>query len=224
MRKLNLVGQVFGRLTVISEGPGYIDYKGGKGINWVCECSCGSGKVVVTRGSNLKTGNVTSCGCYRLEIFKRGTHFKSDHPVYRTWASMRGRCLNPKDTAYDRYGGRGITICQEWLDDFNVFYTWMIAQGWVEGTVLSLDRVDNNRGYSPENCRLATKTEQSRNRRNNTMYTIYGQTLCFKEVWEKFALPSVKYGAFEARVKYNGWNIYEALYTPTSPIARKLRN
>lgn len=96
--------------------------------------------------------------------------------LYRRWAMMKNRCNNPNNIAYDRYGGRGIKVCDEWNKSFPSFYEWAINNGFRED--LSLDRIDNNKGYSPENCRWATRFEQARNVRRNHMITYNGKTQC----------------------------------------------
>lgn len=100
------------------------------------------------------------------------------NPLYRKWCSMRERCNNPHNKKYDHYGGRGITVCKEW-DDFDAFYKWSIEHGWKEG--LTIDRIDNDKGYSPDNCRYVSQKEQNRNYSRNHNITYNGETHCIKE-------------------------------------------
>ena len=98
------------------------------------------------------------------------------HPIYNSWSSMKDRCNNHNSQAYGNYGGRGISVCKEWNDSFENFLKWAIESGYNEG--MTLDRIDNNKGYSPENCRWATKFQQGRNKRNNHLITYNGKTQC----------------------------------------------
>lgn len=169
----DLTGQKFGKLTVIK-------FSGLVGINkkraeFLCKCDCG--KIISISGNCLLTGNTRSCGCFRLGLkrgkyqtsgktFKHGLNTKDT--LYRKWSQMKNRCTNPKCQYFYIYGGRGISVCKEWINDFLTFREWALANGWQSG--LTIDRRDNEKGYSPENCRFATMTVQARNtrtRKNN---------------------------------------------------------
>jgi len=147
----DLVGKKFNRLTVIKK-DGHI----GKKLVWECLCDCGNITRVAT--SEIISGHTKSCGCWNHEVCvnKFLTHGKRDHPLYNTWGKMRQRCNNPNNSDYPKYGGRGITICDEW-EDFQIFLTDM-EHGYKKG--LSLDRIDNDKGYSKENCKWSTPKEQ----------------------------------------------------------------
>lgn len=158
MKKIDLTGQRFGRLVAIKEAGK--DKWGG--CLWDCLCDCGDKTIVGV--SILKAGQTKSCGCLRKE--RLTTHNLSRTPTHRTWGSLVNRCNNSNNAAYNRYGGRGIKVCDEWLK-FENFYEDMGNRP--DG--LSIDRINNNKGYYKENCRWATPTEQARNQRisnNNT--------------------------------------------------------
>lgn len=171
---VDLTGQVFSRLTVIHRA----DNSAAEGARWLCRCACGTEKVVKAR--ELKQGNTKSCGCYRVECTKARslTHGKCRTPSYNVWVGIKYRCYNPNDPRYLDWGGRGITICDRWLDSFENFLEDMGEKP--KG--LSLDRLDNDKEYSKENCRWATPREQNQNRRNNKNYRLAsGDIVCITE-------------------------------------------
>jgi len=159
--KINISGMVFGRLTVL-------DYSTEHG-KWNCLCSCGKRKMAT--GGNLRCGNVQSCGCLAKEtssvLCKRLalagiTHGLRQHPIYKLWNNIMTRCYNKKYYRYDDYGGRGITVCKEWLDT-STFIEWASNNGWKKG--LQIDRKDNDGPYSPDNCRFVTNSVSMLNQR-----------------------------------------------------------
>lgn len=162
-KKIDLTGQKFGRLFVIGEDG--MD-KWGNYI-WKCKCDCGNTVSVVS--NSLRRGLTQSCGCYQYEVQKKVnvTHGKRQSRLYSVWASMKERCLCNSSYAFHYYGERGITICDEWLD-FENFYNWAVSAGYDQSAKrgeCTLDRIDNDKGYEPCNCRWVSMKEQGNNRR-----------------------------------------------------------
>ena len=162
---IDLTGQRFGRLTVIERKVSNAGF-----VTWLCQCDCGNQTIV--RGNSLRSGHTTNCGCVRREkITQRSLiHGKSHTRLFYVWEGMKKRCYNPKYVRYDRYGGRGITVDDRWLHDFGAFYNWAMANGYDENAPVgqcTLDRIDNDKGYSPENCRWVDMKEQNKNRSNS---------------------------------------------------------
>lgn len=160
---LRLDGQRYGKLTVIKR---HAENNADGSTRWECLCDCGNTKIV--KVYNLTRGKTQSCGCASLVSF----HGLSSSPEYQAWKDMKDRCYNEKNEAYINYGGRGITVCDEWKNDFMAFYTIM---GPRPSSHCSLDRKDNDKGYSKDNCRWATRAEQNNNKRNNPHYEYKGE-------------------------------------------------
>jgi len=201
--RLQLQGQRFGRLVAIRDiGHGTSGCR-----LWLCRCDCGEEAQVVT--SSLRRGLTKSCGCLARELSAvrlsgvSTTHGMCDGPEYQSWKRMKARCLNPNDCGYDYYGGRGIAVCSEWLDSFGSFFEDMGARP----PKTSLDRIDNNGPYSPDNCRWATRAEQQRNTRQNHNLTHEGRTMCLAAWAEETGL---NYVTLAARI-YRGWSVERAL-------------
>jgi hypothetical protein len=199
-RKIDMQDQHFGRLLVIAESGR--DAKGD--VTWLCRCDCG-GEAVVS-GSNLRTGNTTSCGCFRLEqLRKKATrHGKRHTRVYTIWLNMVQRCTNPLNTSFADYGGRSINVCPEWRN-FQQFYADMGDPP--DGT--SLDRIDVNGDYCKANCQWATKDIQSRNTRANRRVTYQGSTKTLIEWSEDLGID---YWTLHARFR-RGWSVARAFTT-----------
>ena len=176
----DLTGMKFGRLTVIKR-HGYM-YK--NKIAWLCKCDCGNEKVVI--GDSLKRGLVRSCGCLHSEKWNKiiTTHGLSEHPLYNIWCAMKRRCNNPKTERYPHYGGRGIKVCAEWENDFKAFYDWSVSHGYKKE--LSIDRIDANGNYCPENCRWADNYTQSINRTDNRRFLYRGKEYTVSELSNMF--------------------------------------
>lgn len=195
--RINISGMYFGRLLVL----GYSHTNKGFAF-WHVRCVCGTNKTVM--GNNLKNGTTKACGC--LQRGSRIKHKMSYTPTYETWAGMIKRCTNPKYKYYMDYGGRGIKVCKRWMDSFEKFYADMGERP--EG--LTIERIDNNNGYNPSNCKWATTKEQNSNKRNNVFLIYNGKTMVIRE-WEKaFGLNK---GVLNYRIKA-GWKTHKALTLP----------
>lgn len=175
----NLSGKIFCRLTVLrrSNDPKF------KTPAWVCFCICGS--EYETRAMSLKSGATRSCGCLNTETRTKlkTVHGASAHTAYKSWKAMMGRCHDDQDKDFAQYGGRGITVCERWHDLLK-----FIADVGERPKGYSLERVDNNKGYSPGNCRWATPLEQGANKRNNRLVVINGNKMHVADVARKFYL------------------------------------
>ncbi len=174
-KRESLIGKKFGRLLVKSLMP----RSESKKRTWLCECSCGGSKLVTT---NLLNVGTSSCGCLQRESFLSviTKHGKSGTPEYEIWKAMKQRCHNPNHKDYADYGGRGIFVCQEWRDSFQAFIDHMGERPSKKHTI---ERVDVNGGYCPENCIWIELVMQARNRRSNL--TFNGKTMCLTE-WSKY--------------------------------------
>lgn len=201
----NLVGKRYGRLVVVEKTDG----KSKSRSYWKCKCDCGND--VTVRADGLKSGHAQSCGCLAKEraaerIAKiNTTHGGRKTRLYNIWAHVKERCLNPNSISYQNYGGRGICVCEEWRESFGAFYKWAMENGYRDD--LTIDRIDNDGNYCPENCRWATKEEQVLNRRNNVYLEFNGERKTVSE-WAAEMNVSPKY--LYDRIK-SGWSAERAL-------------
>lgn len=161
---------------------------------WLCECFCGNH--FIERGSRIRNDSRKSCGCIRKEqAIKRNTkHNKSHTRLYHIWCGMKARCTNPNSPYFNRYGGRGIKICDEWNKSFDEFYEWSKKNGYSKE--LTLDRVDNDGNYEPNNCRWASYSMQNRNKRNNVLSEYKGELRTRAEIAE---LTGLSYNTIRRR-------------------------
>ena len=193
----DLTGQTFNRLKVIGRVP---DKR--TDTYWLCECKCGNTTTVTSYC--LKSGRIKSCGCLR----KEGTHGKSNTRLYKIWGNMKSRCYNPNSARFSSYGMRGISVCEEWKNNFQSFYEWAITNGYND--TLSIDRIDVNGNYCPENCRWATSKEQGNNKSDSRFLTYKGKTQTLAQWAEE---NGIKTTTLHARINYYNWDIEKALTT-----------
>lgn len=168
-KKIEMIGKRFGRLTVISEG----NIDGEHQCAWVCRCDCGNITKPI-RGTTLRNGKSLSCGCLRTELVKERftKHGKCDTKTYYVWRGIRSRCLRKTDDCFERYGGRGITVYEEWRDNYQAFYDYVSQLPHFGESGYSLDRIDNSGNYEPGNVRWATPKEQANNKRDTIYITV----------------------------------------------------
>lgn len=202
MKYKDISGQKFGRLIALYKLHNYNK----QGSYWLCYCECGN-LTEVYLGS-LQSGASASCGCLHTEKTKEIfiKHGKTNTRLYKIWKNMRQRCYKKYNKYYKDYGGRGIKLCDEWLNDFMSFYNWSMNNGYDD--TLTIDRIDVDGNYEPSNCRWATRKQQARNRRNNLNYTINGETHCLKE-W--CILLCIDYKKAYRRLYRDKWSIEKTL-------------
>ena len=154
---VDLSGRKFGHLTVIERVADRVLNCGIKKPQYLCKCDCG--KMAFVTGENLKRGSTKSCGCHRGDALVRYStkHGKRYERLYSIYCDMKKRCYNKKCIGYKNYGGKGIAVCKEWLDDFNSFYSWAMENGYAEK--LTIDRIDSSGNYEPSNCQWITRSE-----------------------------------------------------------------
>ncbi len=201
--KNNLTGKRYGMLVVVAHA-GFTNARQSK---WLCKCDCGNEKIVV--GQNLTRSWTRSCGCFRKRTTttRKTKHGMSTTPEYRTWEHIIQRCHNQNYTQFHLYGGRGIYVCDEWRASFVTFFSDM---GKRPSAKHSIDRIDGNGPYSPENCRWATTEQQAKNRRNVRIITVAGVSHSIPE-WSE--LTGIPYGTLATRL--SRWHDDEkAITTP----------
>jgi len=208
-KRLDIAGFRFGRITAVKVSQKATNQ--GK-ILWDLVCECGNNHTGLA--SDLTRGKILSCGCWRKEVTtkRNTTHGKTRNRSYNTWNHIKDRCLNPKNNAYYNYGERGIDVCQEWISSFDRFYLDMGDQP--KG--MSIERIDNNKGYCKSNCKWATSKEQNRNKRNIRFVSLFGQ----KEKLSYWCdVYDIQKDVLWSRIK-NGWTDYEAV---TRPVRKKTK-
>lgn len=179
-RLIDLTGRKFGKLTVIKRSGSTKN----KQARWECLCECGNRKVVT--GYDMTSGRIKSCGCESVKNRFTKTHGFTKERIYSIWAGIKNRCYNDKKGEYFLYGGRGIFMCESWRNDFMSFYEWSMENGYKDN--LTIDRIDNNKGYFPDNCRWVAVSEQNNNKRNIKRYLINGEMLTIPEISKKYGI------------------------------------
>ena len=212
-------GQRFGRLVIIElhSRKKYINSSNGRRrYRYFYKCLCDCGQECIVGEDALKFGGTKSCGCIRYENSIENTHILnkghehglSNHRIYRIFHGMKSRCYNPKKKSYFDYGARGIKICDEWLNDVKSFYDWSLLNGYKDD--LTIERIDVNKDYSPENCTWISQKEQAKNTRRNVFYEYKGEKKILKEWAEEYNLP---FSCVRKRI-CRGWTLEKALNTP----------
>lgn len=205
---IDLTGQRFGRWVVLEKAPRHRS-----SVYWICKCDCGTVKAV--NSQSLRKGESLSCGCYHYEELanKVRTHGKSKTRLYNIWASMRERCYCPSLPAFKYYGGKGITVCDEW-QDFAVFEKWALENGYdatAKTHKCTIDRIDNTKGYSPTNCRWVDSYTQANNISSNRPITYNGKT---KNLSEWCRELNLNYHLIYDRLFCYGWDVDRAFTEP----------
>lgn len=210
MRKLELTGKTFNNLTVLH--PEGVDRLGH--VLWKCRCTCGNLRLV--RGFSLRKNLIKSCGCIKINSVgnRSKTHGKSKSLEYKIWTGIKNRCTNINSKDYKSYGGRGIKVCDRWLNSFENFLEDM---GERENLYLSIDRIDTNGDYEPSNCKWATIKEQSRNKRNSIILTYKGETKDITTWCEELGL---NYNTVKGRLFRYNYSIEEAFEKPLYAVKR----
>lgn len=198
-------GQRYGRLTVTGEE---IRMQDGR-AKLICVCDCGT--VCEVAPGNLRAGNVRSCGCLSKDRSHKQLYVHGDtgERLWHIWSGMRRRCEETCNKDYPRYGGRGISVCEEW-HDYSIFKEWALSHGYNDK--LTLDRIDSNGNYEPANCRWATAKEQNNNRRSNHILEYNGERHTISQWSELSGVPSK---TLLYRINA-GWTVEQALYTPVN--------
>ena len=211
LRKINakkstfkdLTGLRFNYLLVLE----YAGRKNGRTM-WKCQCDCGN--ITYVDSNSLKSGNTKACGCHQSDGWGQcKTHGMTKTQLYRSWTAMRNRCYQKSNKYYCNYGGRGISVCDEWRYKFESFRDWAYDNGYKEG--MTLDRIDNNGNYCPDNCKWSTRVEQMNNTRANHFLEFDGKRMTIAQ-WSKYL--NVPYYIISNRICNYGWSVEDALTIP----------
>lgn len=200
-------GMRFGRLETIRVDQS--KSRNSSAVYWVCQCDCGNTKSILA--SSLTRGTTRSCGCLHREGLQNRNHKHglSRHPLYTHWCAMKQRCDYPGSEFYYCYGGRGIRVCCEWENDFLSFFQWSMSHGYHDG--LTLDRIDPNGNYCPENCRWATDKDQANNTTKNHWIVYNNERMTIAQASERYYVP---YHTLKARINTLHWSVEKAIETP----------
>lgn len=200
VKPIDFTDQRINKLVVVE----LIDYKDGYS-HWKCKCDCGN--IVIRSNRSLSSKGFKSCGCHRIKSGRK--KWKHYSLLYGTWNRMKRRCFDRNNPKYKNYGGRGISVCSNWMIYKN-FEKWALMNGYVKG--LSIDRINNDRNYEPDNCRWITVSENSRHRKNTKLFMYKEKKYCLRELAEKYAVVCT--GTVRSRIYSSKWNLEEALFTP----------
>lgn len=195
--KKQLEGLRYGRLVVVKE-TGRRD----GGVLWLCRCDCGTEKEVTTH--NLNRGHAKSCGCLQAETAT--IHGHSSKKIYSIYRAMMQRCYDKKSWMYHRYGGRGIKVCEDWANNIDSFIKWSEENGYSDS--LQIDRIDNDKGYSPDNCRFVTKTVNANNTSKNIIIKVKGEALTIADAARRYGIEDSK---LRQRITKLGWAPEQAI-------------
>ncbi len=186
-----LTGEKFGKLKVIEYAGYNIHTNGRVEHKWKCICECGNEKIAESK--MLLSGHCKSCGCMpHKAINPTHKHYLTDTPLYNVWKSMKGRCYTKTNSAYNHYGARGIKVCDEWKNDFMVFYSWAIENGYdpkAQSREYTLDRINVNGNYEPDNCRFVNMEIQANNKTDTQRHLVNGEYLTIRETSNKYGVP-----------------------------------
>lgn len=214
MRK-DLTGKKFGRLTLIERVDDVYRSNGKPRSRYLCECECGKRKIIF--GENLTSGKTKSCGCLQKEKTSERvkTHGETDSRLYNVWCAIKRRCYNPNCKEYKYYGGRNITMCEEWKNNYSVFRDWAIGLGYdptAPRGEYTIDRIDVNGNYEPSNCRLATVKTQMNNTRSNHILELNGVAHTISE-WSE--ITNLSQSCISQRINIFGYDVETALTKPS---------
>lgn len=205
MKKYDLAGKRFGMLVVVKEAGRSCH----GGVVWECKCDCGETKYICSH--ELVKGHSTSCGCKRKTSLSRLRYRHGDvgTRLYKTWQDMKSRCQNKQNKFYKDYGGRGISVCEEWDRDYIAFRAWAISSGYNDS--LTIDRIDVNGNYEPNNCKWSTQYQQANNRRSAHFVTYHGKTGALTNMCREL---NVNYVSVKSRMRSKGISFEEAVDMP----------
>ena len=212
MKRKDIIGQRFGKLKVVSFA--YTRKGNGRSYHSYYNCICDCGKSCVIDGLKLRSGHTQSCGCYRHERqIEANTKHKGRYTrLYIVWCNMKGRCYNPNNKRYANYGARGITVCEEWRENFGAFKEWAEKNGYkvdAKRGENTIDRINNDKDYCPENCRWVSNKQQANNKSTNIFITYKSRTKTIAEWSEEIGL---KPDTIKNRIK-KGWSIEKTFET-----------
>lgn len=202
------MGQKYGMLTVVGMKTNH------NGRLWYCVCDCGKSKEKPVSGYELRSGIRTNCGCMSNSWKSNRKHGQYNTKLYKVWSAMKHRCGNKNDPAFSNYGGRGITVCEEWME-FVPFMDWAHSSGYKTG--LTIERINNDGNYEPKNCEWISKPKQSSNTRRCVFVTHKGQTMNLMQWSKELNMP---YSRLQSRIK-NGWSFEKAINTPLIPANKR---